>query len=39
MTAAELPEWRDGDERSTPREQKTRDESTGTCIGEDVSKR
>ena len=37
MPATELPEWRNGDERSTPRKQETRDESTGTCIGEDLS--
>src|SRR6266516_8061473 len=37
MTTTELPEGRNGDERPTPREQETRDEATGTCIGEDLS--
>ncbi len=37
MTTTELPKGRNGDERPTPRKQETRDESTGTCTGEDLS--
>src|SRR5207237_6805017 len=32
VPTTELPEWRNGDERATPRKQETRDESTDTCI-------
>ena len=39
MPATQPPEWRNGDERTTPRKQETRDESTDTCIGEDLSQR
>src|SRR5712692_4021119 len=39
MTTTELPEGRNGDERTTPCKQETRDESTDTCIRKDMSQR
>src|SRR2546430_2382862 len=39
MPTTELPKRRNSDERAASREHESRDESTGTDIGEDLSKR